>query len=495
MKKDTISLRSFERSGKTLVLFAVSLVIAPYYYTFLSGQFPLPWLIAIMVAPSLVFLGHALQSLFSRAFGIKPEGGTSAYEDLVKRFKPEQAALPIGVALLLAFGAMKGIDALMKAYADATTGVLYDPRSLLPFFGAALIGMTMVLGIVLWFYPYNRILSLRSIIPFGVVFLFNFLLNLIMNGLSTVFLAVCLLLFVPLYLLVLNQSYLVHAIDRAGTGKIGGDMLKFNGALSGVLALAFLAVFGVILALCGGVTTLVRMIFFAMFSSAGLGTNKNDSWEEKSDNFVESVFGSSEGGTFMLGQNAMLGLFLVFFLFAIAALGLFLLFRFRADLWRGAMRWAKKLISDILHFIRTALDLWNGALMDEKDEKIRNDYVDTSIKMAKQNPSASARHTSTRNWRAEYALLKTASERNRFLYRLLVTRMERFLALRVSDTPHQIENKAKARLNCPEMPMITETFVAYRYGGENHTPEQNTSEQVQNAMIDMIDRYEEGDMG
>lgn len=488
-----ISIRSFERRNKMLALAAVCATVAPFYYTFLYRSAPLPWLIASIAVPVLIFLAHGMQALCSRMLGIRPVGGSSSYEDMVKRFQPTAASIPITVACCMALGAMWAIGKLMAWYASVTPGVLYDPKSLMPFLMALGIGGTMIFGIVLWFYPYNRILSMRTALPCCLMFVLNFLMNMVFGGVPSIFLALCLLIFAVIALLLMNQSYIIRAIDRSGTGHVTAGVLKYNTALVGVLVVIFLVIAAIMMTLLGGATALARMVLFAIRESviASSGDDHRD-WEEKNEDFMDTTFGDSDGGAFMIGQNGMAGLFMLFILLCIAVLAIVLLFRFMPRSMKAAVAWVKQIIGNLLHFLRTALDLWNGAVIDEEGEKIFNDYVDTTIQMEKSSYADSRPTVATRNYRAALAGMKTAAEKNRYCYQLLLTHFSRFFSLRTSDTPNEILDKVSARLESRSMPRITDVFVRFHYGGSANEPTSEEAAQTLDDMCKMLDAYERG---
>lgn len=485
---------SFDGLYQLLAIAAVSMAAAPYFYLFLVHQTPLPWLIALLSSIALLYAGYGLQALTGRFVGASTSRErVRAYEDTVRRFQPAQACIPLTLEAVLALSTIPLIKNGYRAYAAATPGVAYDPKSLLPYLAAAGIGAALVLGTVLWFYPYHRIFSVQTILPWGIAFLICYLLHFLLGGISGVFLAVCLLLFALLFLLLLNQDYVIRAMDRAGTGCVTGEILKFNSSLVGVLTVLFLLFFGIASVLLGGLTVLGRMLLVAVRDAGSSSGDEYRDWEEKMDSFVGMTFGDTEGGAFLLGQDAMKGALFLFLFFAVVALGLFLLFRFRKKAWHAFLAFIKHAVAELLHFFRTAADLWNGALIEQPEEKTADDYVDVRVQMEEQSDHRISQSV-PRNYRSVLASLDTSEEKVRYLYRLLLVRWGGYLTIRPSDTPKEIYAKVSARLSGRYLQQITDLFERFRYADRRAIPDDAEAESGILQMCEMLDAYERGDV-
>lgn len=484
----------FDGFYQLLAIAAVSMAAAPYFYLFLVRQVPLPWLIALLSSAALLYAGYGLQALTGRFVGTSMRRErVRAYEDTVRRFQPAQACIPLMLEAVLSILALSLIKNGYRAYAMATPGVAYDPKSLLPYLAAAGICAALMLGTVLWFYPYHRIFSVQTILPWGISFLICYLLHFLFGGISGVFLAVCLLLFALLFLLLLNQDYVIRAMDRAGTGSVTGEILKFNTSLVGVLTALFLLLFGIASVLLGGLTVLGRMLLFAIRDAGTSSGDEYRNWEEKLDSFVGMTFGDTEGSAFMLGQDAMKGALFLFLFFAVVALGLFLLFRFRRQAWHAFRAWIKRAVAELLHFFRTALDLWNGALIEKPEKKTADDYVDVRVQMEEQSDRPIPQSV-PRNYRSVLASLDTSEEKVRYLYRLLLVRWGGYLTIHPSDTPQEIYAKVSARLSGRYLHQITDLFERFRYADRSAIPDDAEAEAGIMQMCEMLDAYERGDV-
>ena len=463
-----MSEKKFERFLKFASVFAFCLCVIPWVRTVLYhafGAWSLP--IAIFLPPILFAVGYGMQATYGKmthTVRIEERGG---YEETEKCFDPVKAALPIFlsvcVGLLFFFLSKTG----MRLYAEATKGVLYDKNSLVPFFVFCLSALAASAGCVLWFYPYYRLTSGNSVAAMAVSFLINLLLNVVFGGVPSGLMSVCFALCLICVIVVRNQGYLSSAIGKTTSGVTGLGTRTFNVGLVGVAGVLLAGAFFLTLVLLGGLTTVGRMLLFAL----GRGITKKHGWQDDPNEnterlFTRQVFGKND---FTMVSSTTMGiLFGVFVALVLAAAVFFIFFRPK----NGEKRFSfaaffKNLWAELLDFFRNALHYWREAPLDD-DEKDFNDYVDTSVRM---DPDAlrGAESKKKASWRDAYTPETDLAGKVRIIYRATLQMWKSFgVKIRPADTPDEIRKKASGL--SADVGALTELFILTRYAEKEPDP-------------------------
>lgn len=485
--RNALKERSFETVFRLLALTAIGFVFAPYYDSLLRVQLPAVKWLALPLPFLFLFLGYGMQALCARIGGQKRVRDTGAFEEIEKFFDPAGALIPLGGAALVGFLCARGADALLKALAEGQRGVYYDKFSMIPLFIFAIVAVTAAAGVVIWFYPFYRVLSLRTFFPIGVFFLLDFLFNALFLHIPTNFGALCLLCFVILTVFLLNQSSVIRSVDRTGTGRVTTETRRFNfGLVCALLAIMvlFLLLSSVILT---GFAVLGRMILYGITLSVDPDPDRAyRSTDEKAKEFSDRVFGGDRG-MMSIPSSAAQYLFGAFcLLIVLLAVGAVVWFVFKKG--RAITAWIKKAFRSLIEFFQNAFHYMKNAPMNDEEEPI--DYVDFSEKMDSSALGGYSRPTAVpRDYRSVLRGLSTDRERIEYAYRLLVARFGEDVKLAVSDTPNEIGSKVYARTGNESIPPITDAFVTVRYAEEELPHEK--SEETLEKICTILDRYAE----
>ena len=478
--------RKFERFLKLVSVAAFCFTVIPWFRTVLFhafGRWSLP--IAVFLPPILLAIGYGAQAGYGKLTHAVRAGERGGYEQTDKCFDPLKAALPIllSVGIGIAFALLSKTG--MRLYAEATKGVLYDKSSLVPFFVFVLSAAASSAGAVLWFFPYFRLISGNSMAAMAVAFLIDLLVNVVFGGVPSVLLSVCFALWLICAVTVLNQGYLSAAAAKTNAGVTGFGMRRFNVGLVAVAGLLLAGAFCLTLTVLGGVTTLGRMLLFAV----GRGISKEHGWKDDPTEsaerlFTREVFGKNDFT--MVSSGTMGVLFGIFVALVLAAAVFFIFFRPKNGEKRFSLTaFFKKLWAELLDFLKNAIHYWREALPDDEEEVV-SDYVDTSVRM---DPDAlrQAEKKKKASWRDAYTPETDLSGRVKVIYRATLQMWKAFgVKIRPADTPDEIRKKAASVRE--DADALTDLFILCRYAEKEPDPS-SCAALIREAEA-ALDRYE-----
>ena len=154
-----------------LSIIALCSLISPWAFNFLNGSIPYILPLSICIPLLLISAGYALQAFAGRAFKIQRVSDDGAYERSEDFYSFVDSLLAVTISISAAtvtyFVSRQWLNYLTKN----VDGLYYDRYSLLPLIFAVFVLFCMMAGVVLWFIPPSRVISIRNIIPLILSFL------------------------------------------------------------------------------------------------------------------------------------------------------------------------------------------------------------------------------------------------------------------------------------------------------------------------------------
>jgi len=327
---------------KMLAVLTIAVTVSPLVGTVLYPMMPkYANLFAFVGTVGLVMLGYLFQTIFGAVANIKRVDSGLAYESTEKQFEPLHAAPPLALAGIIALLSVGWTRSLLTEIFGR-----FDKVSLIPYIVAVAVGALMVVGIVLWFFPFNRLISFKSLAPFGVVLLIDFALNIVF-GAPLTYLTACTAFFVVSYYILMNQSFILGMSERAGFGVTTGGARFYNLSLVLVsLIVVVLLVFAALTVIVGATVSVKMLAFLALNSTARDGNSytRPDVSDVMKD-FDKDVF----EGIVDIGGTAAKGFFGAFCVVIISIILFFILIR-KYDVIGSIRRFIDRLWDDIMWF-------------------------------------------------------------------------------------------------------------------------------------------------
>lgn len=470
---------SYNTLYRLIPLVCVSMLLVPPVAVILSAAFlwdngfvvramPLFWIPALTVAA--VFLGFFLQTMYAGLLGkqVSVDGlernGTTLY-----RFRFANAVLPSIVAVLCAVGVGVAFDRyLFHLYRIEVMPVYYE-SSLYPILAALLCFIAVLCGIILWFYPMERLMSVYFMIgSFAVLFVFYLFTVLFgvpaIREIASVYFAPCMVVYFITATILYNQRYLTQNCRGSVVAVIRPEDRAYNIGLVLCLFLLLLCSLGVFYVLIRGFYLIIRSLLlitlFRIFYNGG------DNGESHYRNY-SYVSGEEAQKMVFRGQRGDNSILYVFVFLVLSIILLTILVRsgkLRA-FWQAIVMWIADFFATIrlgTHFFKISFDPYaaeeeNVNFKDEK-KKLQDAAIRDYAAMA-------ARTDSYRQFLTHLSRLSDGEEQIAYAYTVLV-RMYRegSIPLKTADTPREIECKVKnGTADGQSIEKITAAFEAVRY--------------------------------
>ncbi len=448
MEKTAVK-KKYNKLYKLLAVTAVNAVISAaayilFYRLFGTLAFIPGLLLAVMCA-----VGYGMQAIYGRLTSRRrdPRRGYDdefGYEGHERAFAPLRAAGPLTIAALLSVFSYGLYNSFLISYSGLGNDFFYSEYSIYPLIFCAATFIGLASGIILWFYPAHRVISLRTMLTFLVVLLIIFF-GAVMFGVPSSLITAYLFIFTLCAFTVMNQTHIQRGLSDTLTaispsGRVYNLLLI---AVTVVCALLFVFLASVILT---GLKYIVLLIGSVIFSGA-----ERQSAGEFSDYTVEDV--NREYGRFFIsnqpfGEKILFALFIILF---VAALVLFLT--------RGAemtQRILKKVREWIVELFMFFTDIGGFKSSRYGTEIDFSNYRDEEIKLEhaviREYNGGEGSRRSYREFISKLNSLPSASEQIRFAYAaLMASYRERGFGNRLSNTPREAKEKISARTSAPAL--------------------------------------------
>lgn len=453
----------FGKFYKILAVAAVMSVILPVVYFGFYWIMPRSyWIYICIISIALMAAGYAMQAFYgavtsSRHNSREGYDDESGYESAVKPFQPIRAAGPIVISAVIALISRGIIDRLLyNAYLKGYT-YTYDSNSLYPYIGMLLMFGLVFAGIVLWFYPPHRIISMRSMFSYfgvmGVLFAAH-----VTMSVPTTMLSLSLVVFFSCSFIVLNQTHIRRGITGTVTA-ISNEGKYYNLKLMIVASVVVMAILLVFAAVLTGVGLLLKFIFiYVAVKMFGAGSGDDDNYYDADDAAVDFSDVMLENQP--IGDRLLIVLCIAIFIAALV----FFAFRGHA-ITKNILEKIKLWLRELFLFFMNARE-YKG--MGTSFNRMFANYTDETISL--QDASIRAYETkaekkrSYREFIAYLNSLPTATDQIRYAY---VTLLSVFRSLgygiRHSETPRETKARVMARSANHDLSAVTDAIEAVDY--------------------------------
>ena len=399
-------------------------------------------------------IGYGIQWLTGIIFRIVRPKAENNYEDIKRRYKPLQA-IPCHIFAIIWFGIANDIG--MAIYREYTIYFVRD--SIYPMIFAIAGFVLMEYGAYLWFFPYNVLVSMRSIVIVGVIMMIQIVMLVYFNGLSLGFYSISLVvtefLVILFYMVLLNQVFLTRQYDnRVSYVNDAAKLYSAGVVISAASAIILLA-------------QVVRVIVIGILMVLELVLAKSIlSFNRPHESEIESISGGGSagmmpgnvgvlfGGGNGLAQALLLGLlFVTLFIIMISP-----------SIRDRILLFFEQLFRDLAEFFKLKKKY-------RKTEPIEERFVDTVENLTRRTgkrdglPSLAA-------FERQLSRIVESEEKYAYAYSVYAKYMElshgRVL---VSDTPRERSEKVRSDERYPDAGQYAEAFEEVRYADGNVTGE------------------------
>lgn len=471
-----------------LVIIALSSLFAPYIYFILVKAIPYSGLISIALPAVLVTAGYGLQYMFGSIFHFKRSDDNSAYEHTESFFNFGYAIPSFTVIAIVSVFVGKGVSAWIQELSRNTAGLYYDRYSLIPLLITVAAVLCLAAGVVIWFYPFNRIISVRTMIPITMLFFINLMMTLIFaEGVTLMFTTVCLFVYFICAFILLNQSNVIATYSKTKNTFVTVQARLYNVSVVIVAMLILTVIVIGVLSVITGVTVIGKG---AVLYILRVMLRDEETYEEASEiaeSFSDSVFSGVIDPADTGGNIAKL--FLMLFFVIILGVMLFFIISRRKDVWNGI----KKFIANLSAAIMTLLNAVFGYRKKENTRMIIPDYLDEEIKMDENSVrefGAAYRQGKNlyRDYLAHLSTLHDPAKRISYAYGTLVRCwLGQKYGLEVSDTPREIKDKIDYFKITDKLDNLTELYETTEYA--ETAPDASHAEEAVESMSALIKKY------
>lgn len=400
----------------------------------------------------LMALGFFMQLLYGNRTGhryrLRGDGDEAG-------FSVAHAFVPVCAALILS-----GLSFFLfrELYYQITirTTVLYQIASPYPILSAAGMFLAMLAGIVLWFYPLDRLVGINMVVPFCSCAAGLALLMMFTGGVFSVIMTLSFFLFVISMLLLLNQSYITRGYRGSVVSVITPEARLYNMRLVLYMLVAVVLVSALVYTVLSGLGSLFKMLLFTtvyQFLSRG-GSTEDVTYYDSADvsgDFTKAVFNNS--------PKAQV-LFYIFLLILVMFV-LFVVFRRLREIFAGIGAWIKS----IIEFWLVAKTFW----VSEEIEILN--YVDEETKLqdaAVRDYHAMADKSNTYEaFLSRLNALPTMEEKLGFAYAMMLRACRQAgIPLKTSDTPREAYEKLM-HYEVSDAEELTDAFELVKYAEQD----------------------------
>ncbi len=447
----------------------------------------------------LVFLGYGMQSLYALFLGKRSATDSLSTGDVhtFNRFHRTHAIVPITLALVISgllfwFAYTVLPEYLYEVYLEQLYNrntmvvLLLGENSLLPYLVAILAFCTQLAGIVLWFYPPVRLVSISTIVWVLSIAFLEFLLFFYTGGTATQpygMAIVCFSMFLIAVCLILlyNQGNLEQSYRGSVVSYFEGEERKYNLFLVLILLAALVVLFGLTYVVLHGLWTVVTSILWfilyrILFAGAADGSSKQYEYIAMAEAHGKKLRENSDG--------YYVGLFI-----GIAAIAAIVVIAVKTGwlkrIWKQFYQW-------LWETFGAFLQKRNPVGHPEPEDYRHQNYVDekrrTQNAFIRDYSLMAERIDDYREFTAALSRLPDASAQLCFAYAVLVRMYEKGnVNLKRSDTPREVQYKVLRAVSGEEIKPITAAFEKIRYE-EGEVPLEEAAA-ILASMCEIIHRY------
>lgn len=496
--------RLFERILNLIVLLGASMLTVPlslmiFMYedtVVLNGAERIMPVFAVVST----FFGYLIQFLFSKLIGKKAsrDGFADVGEGIVQGFSLGYAIIPILISVVLAVVMYVPADSFLENMYLAGNMVYYTP--LYAIFVCALFFIASLIGIVIWFYPVERLTNMNVLLIAGVLFyaemffatlmvapLFSRGLQVLSDSLVTTVIGPPFIIFSICLLIVYNQNNLQRKFRGSVVSVITPSARMYN------LFIVFVVLLLLVL-LCLLVYVLLSGFFIILYALGFIiSYNLFYGQEYGNGNDIEAEYFGSEIASQQFNRNVMSPenqyMLAIFFLLILTAAALFVLSRtgyLKKIIWR-----IREWFRDLIHSFLIGKDIFKNAGHDRLSEEVYN-YKDEK----KQIQNAAIRDfndlaentDSYRLFMQRLSRLKDYNEQLCYAYAVLRKMYKKTnINIKHSDTPREAEEKVRRSVTAEEITKITADFERIQYAEEKVSDSEASA--ILSGICEVVKRY------
>ncbi|MBQ3184121.1 MAG: hypothetical protein IJB57_10725 [Clostridia bacterium] len=467
----------FAKTAKFLSVFGFILILSPFLYAFMgAGENEIFDLLFAFAGPVLfISLGYLLQALVGRVTrykrkDIRFDGGVK-YIDLPACILPVVLCVLTVIPMIMLY---RGYRISIDHFIDAYALYIYIP----PIIAAAM----MILGVVLWFLPYNKLIYTESVYGYGALYLICFIISVIF-GVSLIPVTVYFALFIGIFFTVSNLGCIDESLSASKFRVPSNNFRSYNLKLTlKHYALTLIAA-----------TLIFCMIVLALgVIHPDIALDPHDATQEE-DRLITDEAMPADGVTMgefwaklfsVKDAEGMSGIMKVSMFVVVGAfLVLVLWWIYRKHLLKKFFYLVKLLFTSIGDFIEGLLSLFEG----KQNTSLPESYVDTDVDIdcVIQYREYKIKEELTRHsFEAVLEAKSTLEEKYAYAYSVYTKLMRGHkYGIKPSDTPRVLTAKlSAARKN--ELEKATPVFEDIRYRVVR--PDKTVCESQLTRLVDMV---------
>lgn len=463
VKKTIYSGNIYDLCNTIITLVTISMVIAPYLYIPAFHNFGYPVFFSLFLAISCVLFGYFIQWGFATIAKINRTADNNSYESIETYFKPRQAVLTVITALACGLFINNSITCYLKQHVETGQGQYYDKYTIIPAIISFFAVLSIIVGILIWFYPFSRIISIKTVIPLTAAFFINYMITLVYGGVKQTFVTACLLVYVICMFFLLNQSNVLRTFRITKTMKITDTARLYNLSLVFIIVIVMVVVLTVTLSFTIGIGATVKMVLFFSLSAVFRDDTITEKASDIAKSFNDSVF-SGLIDPFDKTGNVSKAFYLLFLNIVFGVILFFIVSR-RRDVWLMIKAFFTAIINNIMDFILNVIefnktDRESYVILDYRDEETKMD--ESSIN--EYNPYKSTRRKSYRDFISRLNSIQNNNEKIKYSYSVLIESWKNAgTGIKDSDTPREIMTKVLFQNSESDLDDITEVFETIKY--------------------------------
>ena len=403
-----------------------------------------PWIFCYYFGCAMA--GYGIQHLTGMIFRIVRPKAENNYEDIKRRYKPIQA-IPCHIFAVVWFGIANDLGfAILREHA-----IIFSHNSIYPLIFAIGSFILIEYGAYLWFFPYNVLVSMRSIAIVSVMMLIQTVVLVYVRGgfglgFYNISLVVTEFLAILIYMVLLNQVFLTRQYDNRVSYVNDAAKLYSASVVAGAAAVIIL-IAQVVRVILIVLLKILEQILGRMFVEGETGT-------------TPISYGGGFGGMQKLfdGEDASSNGLIAMLLLGLLFVTLFIIIVSPAIRERLLLLW-EQLLADLAEFFKLKKKY-------RKTEPTEERFTDTIENLTRRTEKHHAL-PSLAAFERQLSRIPTPEEKYAYAYSVYAKYMEHSHGrVLVSDTPRERTDKVRSDERYPDAGQYAEVFEELRYANE-----------------------------
>lgn len=478
-------IKFIDRILNYISIIGASMLTVPLSIMLLSSAFPYAVYIMPLLSVLFAFLGYFLQHINAKLQNKRAslDGFSSLSQGIVAEFRPTYAALPIALLILISIPLSLAFDSIMRLM--FANGIIQFYDVIYAVFFALIFLIASIIGVVVWFYPVQRLSNVYILLGGAAIFYFETFFTVLNTSYNGFVIAFPLVIFTMCVLLIFNQSNLQKQYRGSVVSVMTPSSRLYNVFLVFLLFLLFIATAYVVYVMISGIWIIIKSIIYVLLykllrSSTDGELNEYDyiDTDEASSNFRKSILPDGNANTFAV------------FIFMIA-IGAILYFGIRKGFLIKVFVKIRDWISDVIYVFITGREIFRNSFDPNAEDEIINykDEVKRIQRASVRDYNEMADATSDyKMFLRELGKLQDYDSQLCYAYSVLLKMYRKMnIMLKKSDTPREVETKVERAMAKANIEKITADFEKIRYA-ENEVSDVEASAILGN-ICEEVKRY------